>query len=56
MLMVDRRSSGDQGDGHSRTSEMSATGGRMVLITSHSQLIGGDDNALSGIYRRGPLY
>jgi Tol biopolymer transport system component len=55
MLMVDRKSSGEQGDEDSRVSGMSGDG-RVVLITSLSELVGGDDNAFNDVYRRGPLY
>jgi Tol biopolymer transport system component len=55
MLMVDRKSSGEQGDADSRVSGMSRDG-RFVLINSISQLVAGDDNAFSDVYRRGPLH
>jgi Tol biopolymer transport system component len=55
MLMVDRSSSDQQGAGDSRVSGMSGDG-RFALINSISQLVGGDDNGMYDVYRRGPLY
>ena len=56
MIMVDRSSAGDPGNGDGYVIGMSADG-RFVLISSTStELVGNDDNGVEDIFRRGPLY
>ncbi|MDQ4095521.1 MAG: hypothetical protein M3174_04850 [Actinomycetota bacterium] len=55
IVMLDRSSSGAPGDGLSYVTGVSGNG-RFVLISTESALVGTDDNDVSDIYRRGPLY
>ena len=56
MIMVDRSSAGDPGNGDGYVIGISADG-RFVLISSTStELVGNDDNGVEDIFRRGPLY
>ena len=55
LMMVDRMSSGDPGDGQGHVTGMSGDG-KFVLILTTSALVGVDGNGADDVYRRGPLY
>lgn len=55
LMMVDRMSSGDPGDGQGYVIGMSGDG-KFVLIATTSALVGNDGNGTDDVYRRGPLY